>query len=149
MRKTAMAVVTVATAALLAGCGGSDKSDDKDAAKGTSASQAAKAEPKEGAGKGASHQVTLEVRGKGTTQVYYYLDTNGGQTVTLPWKKTATITPEGAERKVGRLVTITPGSSQGEDGMLRAASCSIIVDGKKVADNQDGKSGKPCEYELK
>ncbi|MGI5341702.1 hypothetical protein ACQEVS_32000 [Streptomyces sp. CA-181903] len=148
MRKTVMAVVTVATAALLAGCGGGGKSDDK-GDKGASASQGAKAEPQEGADKGASHQVTLEVRGKGTTQIYYNLDGNGAQQVTLPWKRTATIAPEGAERKVGRLVSVVPGSSQAENGMLRAASCTILVDGKKVADNQDGKSNKPCEYKLK
>ncbi|MFI0740286.1 hypothetical protein ACH4PU_19685 [Streptomyces sp. NPDC021100] len=148
MRKTAMAVVTVATAALLAGCGGGDKSDDK-AGKDTSASRGPKAQPKEDADKGTSHQVTLEVRGKGTTQIYYNLDGNGAQQVTLPWKRTATITPEGAERKVGRLVSVVPGSSQDENGMLRAGSCTIVVDGKKVADNQDGKSNKPCEYKVK
>ncbi|MBC2878732.1 MULTISPECIES: hypothetical protein [Streptomyces] len=148
MRKTAMAVITVATAALLAGCGGGDKGDDK-GDKAASASQGSEARPKEDTDKGTSHQVTLEVRGKGTTQIYYNLDGNGAQQVTLPWKRTATITPEGAERTVGRLVSVVPGSSQDENGMLRAGSCTIVVDGKKVADNQDGKSNKPCEYKVK
>ncbi|MFF2902678.1 hypothetical protein [Streptomyces sp. NPDC057966] len=33
--------------------------------------------------------------------------------------------------------------------MLKAAPCTIKVDGKQVADNQGGKSAEPCKYKLK
>ncbi|WP_171170722.1 hypothetical protein [Streptomyces sp. I05A-00742] len=150
MRKTVMAVVMVATVALLAGCG----SDDKDTAEGqqkagSTGKPRAWDKPKSDLPKGKPHQVTLEIQGKGTTQIYYNLDSNGAARVTLPWKKTATITPVGAEREAGVLVTLAPGSTQGDDGMLYAAPCTITVDGKKVADNQGGKSNKPCEYKVK
>lgn len=54
-----------------------------------------------------------------------------------------------AELKVGVLVSVVPGSAKGADGMLKPAPCTIKVDGKQVADNQDGKSPQPCEYKLK
>jgi len=56
---------------------------------------------------------------------------------------------EGAELKVGVTVSVVPGSVKGPDGTLKPAPCTIEVDGKQVADNQDGKSAKPCEYKLK
>ncbi|MEN8651211.1 hypothetical protein ABCR94_11345 [Streptomyces sp. 21So2-11] len=47
-------------------------------------------------------------------------------------------------------MSVVPGSVQGSDGMLHAAPCLITVDGKKVADNQGGKSDKTlCEYLVK
>ena len=46
-------------------------------------------------------------------------------------------------------VSIVPGSVKGDDGMYRAASCVIKVDGKKVADNDDGKSEKGRMHMLK
>ncbi|GHG48042.1 hypothetical protein [Streptomyces griseocarneus] len=157
MRKSATAVALAVTAVLLTGCGGGDKSGDggKDGnAKGAAADRPS-AKPK-GDGKpgglavGPTREVTIEVTGEGSTQVYYNLgDHNGGEQVSLPWKKTAKVTLKGAEVQVGSLVSVVPGSVKGADGMLKAASCVITVDGKKVADNQDGKLPKPCEYTLK
>lgn len=150
MRKTLTGMAAlIATAALLTGCGSSGGGGDKGSAK-SDATAKSSVEPKADAGdKEVTHEVTFEVQGTGKTQVYYDLDTNKGEEVSLPWQKTAKVSVVGAEHRVGHLVTLAPGSTQGDDGMLRAASCVIKVDGKKVADNQDGKSGKPCEYKLK
>lgn len=72
------------------------------------------------------------------------------ENVTLPWKKTSTITlTTDAEKKAGLSVSVVPGSVPGSDGMLQPAACVITVDGKKAADNQGGKSDKMCEYTVK
>ncbi|MFJ8646121.1 hypothetical protein ACIRNI_08350 [Streptomyces sp. NPDC093546] len=149
VRKTTTAVALALAAALLTGCGGSGKGGTdagKDPAASQPAGQPAEKPAEQG---GASHEVTIEVTGKGQTMIMYTLDESKTETVTLPWKKTATITPEGAEKQVGRLVIVTPGHSQGEDGTLTAAACTITVDGKQVADNGGGKIAKPCSYKLK
>ncbi|MFG3306302.1 hypothetical protein [Streptomyces wuyuanensis] len=156
MRKTVAATALALAAVLLTGCGdGTGKhSGGKgggDTGKGTE--QAAK--PDAGAGAGdaaggrAKREVTLEVLGSGTAQIAYTLDGSEFEQVTLPWKKTATIELTGAEQRVGRLVSVVPGSVQGSDGLLRAAACAITVDGRKVADNEEGESAKPCQSRVK
>ncbi|WP_217189770.1 hypothetical protein [Streptomyces buecherae] len=88
------------------------------------------------------------MRGSGSSQIYYNLDSNKMETVKLPWKKTSTITLKtDAEKKVGLGVSVVPGSVTGPDGMLRPADCVITVDGKQVADNSGGES--KCEYTVK
>ncbi|MFJ8588077.1 hypothetical protein ACIRD2_26015 [Streptomyces sp. NPDC093595] len=157
MRKTATGTVTATAcllaAALLTGCGGAaeEGKDGGNAGREPSAapSQPGKQDTSGPAAGGASHEVTIEVRGEGRTMVMWTLDESKTETVTLPWKRTATIAPRGAEKEVGRLVIVTPGTVQGADGMLTAASCTITVDGKKVADNGGGKIPKPCSYKLK
>ncbi|MFI0717369.1 hypothetical protein ACH4SK_43865 [Streptomyces inhibens] len=70
--------------------------------------------------------------------------------VKLPWKKTSTITlTTDAEKRIGTAVSAVPGSVPGSDGTLHAAACVITLDGKKVADNQSGKSDKMCQYKVK
>ncbi|WP_031076659.1 hypothetical protein [Streptomyces sp. NRRL S-118] len=152
--RTATATAFVLATALLTGCGGAaeeggdgGKSAGREPSAGSS--QQGKPDTSGSAGEGASHEVTIEVRGEGRTMVMWTLDESKTETVTLPWKRTATIAPRGAEKEVGRLVIVTPGTVQGEDGMLTAASCTITVDGKKVADNGEGKIAKPCAYKLK
>ncbi|MEV3992063.1 hypothetical protein AB0J57_24430 [Streptomyces sp. NPDC049837] len=148
MRKTITTTALVLTAALLTGCGG-NPDDPKPAAKPSSKpSDSAKGDGP------VSHQVTLEVQGAGSALVYYNLDTNKGEQVTLPWKKTATITfTTEAEKKVGTVVSVVPGSVQAADGTLKAAPCVITVDGKKVADNKSANDKDPastmCKYALK
>lgn len=140
------AALVLTTTALLTGCGSDDSPATAD--KPAKATQP-KAKPEGGSGE-VKHEVTLEVLGTGTTSVYYNLDTNKFEQVQLPWKKSATITlTTDAEKKVGLGVSVVPGSVTGSDGMLHAAPCVITVDGKKVADNQNGKSDKMCEFKLK
>ncbi|OKK05942.1 hypothetical protein AMK26_07550 [Streptomyces sp. CB03234] len=150
MRKTITTAALVLAATLLTGCGGGSTDDPKPA------SGAPSAKPSEAAkGDGpVSHQVTLEVQGTGSTLVYYNLDTNKGEQVTLPWKKTATITfTTEAEKKIGTVVSVVPGSVPAADGTLKAAPCVITVDGKKVADNKGANDKDPsssmCKYALK
>ncbi|MFJ9802292.1 hypothetical protein [Streptomyces wuyuanensis] len=155
MRKTVAATALALAAVLLTGCGdGTGKHSggkgDGDTGRGTE--QAAK--PDAGAGAGdaggrAKREVTLEVLGTGTAQIAYTLDSSKFEQVTLPWKKTATIELTAAEQRVGRLVSVVPGSVQSSDGLLRAAACAITVDGRKVADNEEGKSAKPCQSRVK
>lgn len=146
MRKTVTTTALILAAALLTGCGSSGGTDDpKPAAK---PSEAAKGDGP------VSRQVTLEVQGKGSTLVYYNLESNKAEQVTLPWKKTATITlTTEAEKKVGTVVSVVPGSVQAADGTLKAAPCVITVDGKKVADNAGANDKDPssamCKYNLK
>ncbi|MFC5148926.1 hypothetical protein [Streptomyces aureoversilis] len=148
MRKIIMGAALVLTTALLTGCG-SDDSPAKSEKPAASTQPNAKAKPEGGSGE-VKHEVTLEVLGTGTTSVYYNLDTNKMEQVQLPWKKTSTVTlTTDAEKKVGLGVSVVPGSVKGPDGFLHAAPCVITVDGKKVADNQDGKSDKMCEFKVK
>ncbi|MFB6984606.1 hypothetical protein ACNPQN_32685 [Streptomyces sp. NPDC056297] len=143
MRKIIIGTALALATALLTGCGGGSVTNDKP----TKAS--GKPQPDTASGE-VRHQVTLEVRGTGTSQVYYNLDTNKMETVTLPWKKTSTITlTTDAEKRAGLSVSLSPGSVSGPDGMLHAAACVITVDGKKVSDNQGGKSDKMCKYKVK
>ncbi|MFJ5817343.1 hypothetical protein ACIQGT_26115 [Streptomyces sp. NPDC093108] len=141
MRKIISGTALLLTAALLTGCG-------TDNGPGT-ADKSANVKPKQDSGKN-EHEVTLQVLGTGTSQVYYNLDTNKMEKVKLPWERTATITlTTDAEKKVGTTVSVVPGSVPGSDGLLHAAACVITVDGKKVADNQGGKSDKMCQYNVK
>ncbi|MEU5655617.1 hypothetical protein ABZ802_08375 [Streptomyces sp. NPDC047737] len=152
MRKTLTATALVLTAALLTGCGGGED-EPADAGKGSSPAAQESAQAKE-SGEGApedgtSHEVTIKVEGTGKSNVMYTLDDSGFKEVDLPWTKTATIAPRGAEREVGRLVIVTPGNTTAADGKLVAAGCSITVDGRTVVENEGGATGKPCSYKLK
>ncbi|MFF4742804.1 hypothetical protein ACGF3K_07910 [Streptomyces sp. NPDC047980] len=153
MRKTVTATALALAAVLLTGCGdGSGKhSGGRSGEDGRAGGTQRTATPDAGGdAKGtAKREVTLEVLGTGTAQVAYHLDTSKFEQVTLPWKKTATIELTAAEQQVGRLVSVVPGSIQGSDGLLQAAPCVITVDGRKVADNQEGKVAKPCQFRVK
>ncbi|MER0445509.1 hypothetical protein ABR738_13210 [Streptomyces sp. Edi4] len=152
MRKTAMlALGLLAAAALLTGCG----SDTKDAApaRGANGSPGAFAsapgKDSDAVVKGIAHRVVFEVGGTGPSRVMWVGNTNHFEQVTLPWTKTETVQLEDAQLKVGVPVSVVPGSVEAGDGKLKAAPCTITVDGKKVADNNDGASPKPCSYTLK
>ncbi|MFF4185541.1 hypothetical protein ACFYZ9_20330 [Streptomyces sp. NPDC001691] len=150
MHKTGtLALTLLAVAALLTGCG-SEKKDDGGAAR-ASAPAGSGAKGLAPDRKGVAHQVVFEVGGTGAAQVMWIGNTNHFEQVTLPWTKTESVTLEGAELKVGHTVSVVPGSIKRADGsgMLQAAPCTIKVDGKQVADNQNGKSDKLCEYQLK
>jgi major membrane immunogen (membrane-anchored lipoprotein) len=141
--KTSAALILAA--ALLTGCGNSNGTSPTTAEKTAEAKQ--NVSPKETTEGEITHEVTLEVQGTGQAQVYYNLSTNKMETVTLPWKKTETMTlTTDAEKASGLSVSVVPGSVEGADGFLRPAPCVITVDGKKVADNQGGKSNTMCEY---
>ncbi|MGW0786727.1 hypothetical protein ACWD04_00365 [Streptomyces sp. NPDC002911] len=151
MRKTLTATAFVLAAALLAGCGGGEEKL-ADASKGSSPAAQEPSKSKEIGGdaveKGASHEVTIKVEGTGKSKVMYTLDDSDFADVELPWTKTATIAPRGAESKVGRLVIVTPGTMTAADGKLVSAGCSITVDGKTVVEHEGGETGKPCSYKL-
>lgn len=146
MRKVISGAALVLTAALLlTGCG----SNDGPPTTHKSANASGKAKPESGSS-AIKHEVTLEVLGHGTSQVYYNLDTNKFEKVKLPWKKTSTVTlTTDAEKRIGTTVSVVPGSVYNADGTLRAAACVITVDGKKVADNKGGQSDKMCKYDVK
>ncbi|MEV1040453.1 hypothetical protein AB0J01_27940 [Streptomyces sp. NPDC050204] len=145
MRKFISGTVLVLAAALLTGCGSDDGPQAADKPASTSVKPKSDDQSRD-----VTHKVTLEVLGTGTSQVYYNLDTNKMQTVQLPWTKSSTITlTTDAEKRIGTTVSVVPGSVPTSDGTLRAATCVIKVDGKKVTDNQGGKSGKPCTYNVK
>lgn len=152
MRKTAtLAITLLAAAALLTGCG-SEKKDAGPAKPGEaspSVSASGGAKGSSSGKKGVPHQVVFEVGGTGAAQVMWIGNTNHFEQVTLPWTKTESMQLEGAELKVGVTVSVVPGSVKGPDGMLKPAPCTIKVDGKQVADNQDGTSDEHCKYELK
>ncbi|MCF3135033.1 hypothetical protein [Streptomyces olivochromogenes] len=143
---TAAAAAALVAAALLTGCGSDTADGDK--TNGGKATVSQSASPTAGAG-GEKHTVTLEVTGSGTAKIGYDLSTNAFETHKLPWTKTGTIELTGAELRVGHLVSVVPGLVPAGDGMLKTAACVIKVDGKQVADNNGGKSPKPCEYLLK
>ncbi|MFF9024821.1 hypothetical protein [Streptomyces eurythermus] len=152
MRKTATLTISLlAAGGLVTGCGSETKDASPAKASEVSPSISASDETKGSAsgGKGARHQVIFEVGGTGTAQVMWNGNSNHFEQVTLPWTKKESMQLEGAELKVGVTVSVVPGSVKGPDGMLKPAPCTIKVDGKQVADNQDGKSAKPCEYKLK
>ncbi|MFF5475081.1 hypothetical protein [Streptomyces achromogenes] len=152
MRRTAtLTIGLLAAAVVVTGCGGEKKHAGPAKADKATPSTSASGEAKGSAAgaKGVSHQVVFEVGGTGTAQVMWNGNSNHFEQVTLPWTKTETMRLREAELKVGVMVSVVPGSVQGPDGMLKPAPCTIKVDGKRVADNQDGKSPKPCEYKLK
>ncbi|MFF8613897.1 hypothetical protein [Streptomyces sp. NPDC015350] len=148
MRKTAtLTIGLLAAAVLVTGCGSEKK--DTGPARASEASASGEAKGSSSGKKGVPHQVVFEVDGTGATQVMWNGSSNHFEQVTLPWTKTEPMQLEGAELKVGVTVSVVPGSVKGPDGTLKPAPCTIKVDGKQVADNQDGKSAKPCEYKLK
>lgn len=147
MRNVAAGTALVAGALLLVGCGSTDTSSGNKEP--THAGAAVSSAPSRAGGQQESHQVTLEVQGTGQTQVMYSLRDDSSQQISLPWKKTATVTLTGAETRVGLLVSVTPGSVSGTDGQFKPAACTITVDGRKVADNHNGASSQGCEYTLK
>ncbi|MEV5983578.1 hypothetical protein AB0L85_00940 [Streptomyces sp. NPDC052051] len=141
------ALAGVAAAVLLTGCG-SDSGDSGESARRqdkASTSQAASPTTK---ADGVTHEVTLQVTGSGSTQVLYKAKSNGFGKQKLPWTKTETVELTEAEQKVGYLVSVVPGSVPAADGMMKRGGCVIKVDGKKVADNDDGKSSELCEYKI-
>ncbi|MFD9288850.1 hypothetical protein ACFWBV_11180 [Streptomyces sp. NPDC060030] len=152
MRRTLTATSFVLAAALLTGCGGGGEKP-ADASKGGTPTAQESAKPEKAGGdaveEGASHEVTIKVEGTGRSTVMYTLDDSDFTQVDLPWTKTATIAPRGAEREVGRLVILTPGTMTAADGRLVSAGCSITVDGKTVVENEGGETAKPCSYKLK
>jgi hypothetical protein len=96
------------------------------------------------------YETSFEVGGKGKSSVYYNLDTNRSEQVTLPWKKSDKLTLSSTEQKVGTTVSVVPGPVMRANGQLAAAPCSITVDGKKVAENPGGADGKHMsEYTLR
>ncbi|MEU1482400.1 hypothetical protein [Streptomyces sp. NPDC005752] len=152
MRRTLTATAFVLAAALLTGCGGGEETQaDERKGQGANAPESAKPEDTgEGtAEEGEAHEVTIKVEGTGKSNVMYTLDDSDFTEVELPWTKTATIAPRGAESKVGRLVIVTPGNTTTADGRLVSAGCSITVDGRKVVEFKGGEKGKPCSYKLK
>ncbi|MFJ3302505.1 hypothetical protein ACIPSA_05190 [Streptomyces sp. NPDC086549] len=146
MRSAFTAAAVLVAATLLAGCGSGTTDGDKTNGGKVTASQSAS--PTAGAG-GEKHTVTLAVTGSGTAKIGYNLASNAFETHKLPWTKTETLELTGAELRVGHLVSVVPGPVPAGDGMLKTAACVIKVDGKQVADNNGGKSPKPCEFLLK
>ncbi|MEU5714342.1 hypothetical protein AB0G71_00875 [Streptomyces sp. NPDC020403] len=150
MRRTLTATAFVLTAALLTGCGGGEEKPAAEDKGKSPAAQGSEKPSETGGGKveeGTPHEVTIAVEGTGRSNVMYTLDDSDFTQVDLPWTKTATIAARGAEREVGRLVIVTPGTMIAADGKMVAARCSITVDGKTVAESKDD-SGKPCSYKF-
>ncbi|MFJ6718719.1 hypothetical protein [Streptomyces sp. NPDC091259] len=156
MRKTAILTISLlAAASLLTGCG-SEKEGAAPVKTGHASPSASPSASASGGAKGSSsgkkgvvHEVVFEVGGTGASKVLWIGNTNHFEQVTLPWTKTESVQLEGAELKIGVTVSVVPGSVKGADGMLKPAPCTIKVDGKQVADNQDGKTAEPCNYKLK
>lgn len=141
---------------LLAGCGGGAGEETaggngKATAEGREQSGGADgaSEGEESGQEAETREVTLEVGGKGETQVYWTIGTNKSETVTLPWTKTKTLKLEGAQLEIGAVVSVIPGSVKDESGTYEAAPCVIKVDGEKVADNDEGNSPDGCRYTVK
>ncbi|MEU7606710.1 hypothetical protein AB0B78_15705 [Streptomyces sp. NPDC040724] len=148
--KTAMSAMALcAAAALLTGCGSDAPKPAVDSGKPAAASPApASSAPAAKAG-GATHEVVLEVGGTGKTAVMYSGIGSGFEQQTLPWSKSGTAELTAAERKVGYLVNVVPGTITGPDGKLQQAPCTIKIDGKQVAESDGVKSTKGCSYIIK
>lgn len=134
--------LSVGVVAALAGCGGATAPGASAPTLTASVGRDAPAEP----GK-AVRQVKLEVLGKGASMqpIIYFLDGNGSEAgADLPWSKSARIELTGAEREVGRLVSVVGGSVRAANGQLRPAACRITVDGEEVT---TGKGS--CKHLLK
>ncbi|WP_406726742.1 hypothetical protein WJ438_21890 [Streptomyces sp. GD-15H] len=149
MRRATTITALIAAAGLMTACGssgGDDGKKERGAAKGTATSSSEPASE----GQDKTYEVTFEVGGEGESSVYYNLDTNRSEQVTLPWKKSDELTLNSTERKVGITVSVVPGSVKLSNGQFGAAPCSITVDGKKVAEDPGGVEGKhKCEYTLR
>ncbi|MBP5888655.1 MULTISPECIES: hypothetical protein [Streptomyces] len=141
------AVVLIATMTMLTGCGSDSGDTDKDA-DGTKAAASKSASPTAEAGE-ATHEVTLQVDGTGSTQIMYKAESSGFEQQKLPWTLTEKVNLTQAHQQVGYLVSIVPGSVKDANGMLQPAPCVIKVDGKQVADNDQGKDPKGCSYKIK
>lgn len=143
-----------AVAVLLTGCG----SDPKAAVEGgklaptgspsaaPSAGGSSSAPAKSG---GATHQVTLEVGGTGTTAIMFSGIGSGFEQQTLPWSKSGTAELTAAEQKVGYLVNVVPGTITGAGGKLQQAPCKITIDGKTVAESDGVTTTRGCSYTIK
>ncbi|MFI2436722.1 hypothetical protein [Streptomyces sp. NPDC018693] len=146
MRRTMTgAALLVSAAVLVTGCGG----DSGDTGTGDDRPTASPSAAPPAAGGGATHEVTLEVAGEGSTQIMYHAESDGFAQEQLPWTRTETVRLTEAEQRVGYLVTLLPGSVKAADGTLQQAPCVIKVDGKQVADNDEGKDPKGCTYTIK
>ncbi|MCP3771101.1 hypothetical protein [Streptomyces sp. MAR25Y5] len=160
MRRAMTIMALVAAAGLVTACGGSGADEKKPAAdKGAAVSskptvdgldetdetdEADTADKKD-----KTYEVVLEVGGSGKSSVYYVLGTNRMEQVSLPWKKSDSITLNSTQRKVGTIVSVAPGPVAQSNGQLAAAPCSITVDGKKVVEDPGGAEGKHlCEFTL-
>ncbi|AZM56271.1 hypothetical protein DMA15_29810 [Streptomyces sp. WAC 01529] len=150
MRRAMTITALIAAAGLMTACGGSGGGDDEGGKKGrTEQGRASSSKPASGV-KDRTYEVTFEVDGEGSSSVYYNLDTNHSEQVTLPWKKSGELTLNSTERKVGITVSVVPGTVRLSNGQFAAAPCSITVDGKKVAKDPGGAKGKHmCEYTLR
>ncbi|MGW9498314.1 hypothetical protein ACWG5P_28780 [Streptomyces prasinus] len=157
MRRAMTIMALVAAAGLVTACGGSGADDKKPAAdKGAAVSskptvdgqdETDEADTADKADK--TYEVVLEVGGSGKSSVYYVLGTNRMEQVSLPWKKSDSITLNSTQRKVGTIVSVAPGPVAQSNGQLAAAPCSITVDGKKVVEDPGGAEGKHlCEFTL-
>ncbi|WP_369253793.1 hypothetical protein [Streptomyces sp. R35] len=146
MRRAMTTTALIAAAGLMTACGNSGDDTAERADKGTPTSSPKPASD----GQDRTYEVSFEVGGKGKSSVYYNLDTNRSEQVTLPWKKSNKLTLNSTERKVGITVSIVPGPVMLSNGQFAAAPCSITVDGKKVAEDPGGADGKHmCKYTLR
>jgi len=146
MRRAMTTTALIAAAGLMTACGSSGDDKAERADKGTPTSSPKPASD----GQDRTYEVSFEVGGKGKSSVYYNLDTNRSEQVTLPWKKSNKLTLNSTERKVGITVSVVPGPVMLSNGQFAAAPCSITVDGKKVAEDPGGADGKHmCKYTLR
>ncbi|GGK78007.1 hypothetical protein [Streptomyces flaveus] len=147
MRRATTITALVTAAGLMTACGGSGDDGKTERAGKSTPTSSSKPAPD---GQDKTYEVTVEVGGKGKSQVGYNLDTNHFEQVTLPWKKSDQLTLNSTQRKVGITVSVVPGPVMLSNGQFAAAPCSITVDGKKVAEDPGGVDGKHmCEYTLR
>ncbi len=147
MRRTTTGMtLCAAVAVLLTGCG-SEEPKASAAGGTTAASQSPSSAPATSGG--ATHEVTLEVGGTGKTAIMFSGIGSGFEQQTLPWSKSGTAELTAAERKVGYLVNVVPGTITGADGKLQQAPCSIRIDGKQVAQSDGITTTKGCSYTIK
>ncbi|MBO8184124.1 hypothetical protein [Streptomyces spirodelae] len=148
MRRTVSAAALVMIGVLVSGCGGDSGSGGDSGAKAQSADKPDSAEkPKWGPPE--THEVTLKVQGTGSSQIGWAAGSSEFDSATLPWKKTAKVTLEGAELKKGVQLYVTPQAVKGTSGTFVFPPCAIEVDGKTVDKNAGGKSSHGCKYTLK
>ncbi|MGI5347647.1 hypothetical protein ACQEU8_05565 [Streptomyces sp. CA-250714] len=144
MRRTVSGVALVMAGVLLTGCGG--ESGD---GKGDGGDKSAAAKSKKKPAQPETHEVTLTVKGTGSSQIGWAAGSSHFGTATLPWKKTTAVTLEGAELKNGVQLYVTPQAVKGADGKFVFPPCVLEVDGKKVDENPGGDSSQGCKYTLK
>ncbi|MFC8373898.1 MULTISPECIES: hypothetical protein [unclassified Streptomyces] len=148
MRRATTVTALIVAAGLMTACGGGSSSDGEKKERAGGSTVASSSGPAS-EGEDRTYEVTIEVGGEGKTSVYYNLDTNRSEQVTLPWKKSGELTLNSTQRKVGTIVSVVPGPVKMSNGQLGAAPCSITVDGKKVVEDEGGVEGKHlCEYTI-